>query len=99
LTLPSTLTTIGFSAFRGCRGISKAVFFGNAPRKMGDQAYRTIGLRRFPLEYAQKNMGDHVFKDTAEGFLIVCSPESTGFTFPFWKGYPCKRETVEAAGK
>lgn len=76
LTLPSTLTTIGLEAFRGCSGISKAVFLGNAPT----------------------DMAWDFFKDTAEGFFVVCGPESTGFTFPEWQGYPCKRETVEGAG-
>ena len=75
ITIPASVTSIGDSAFAYCTGLTSASFLGNAPL-MG------TFLGNAP------SMGYIVFDNVATVFKVYYFNNTTGFTSPYWQGYP-----------
>lgn len=87
--IPSTVTTVGVSAFVNCSKLT-SVTFPSGVTGIGSQAFSnciTLASANFTGN-APLTMSGNVFEVAAPGFAIYYSDATTGFTSPTWYGYP-----------
>ena len=91
IALPDSVTSIGDSAFCRCRGLTSITIPNRVTSIWNDAFYgcSSMEFARF-LGDAPTTFGSHVFAQTAGGFTVRYQPTATGFSSPYWHGYPAQ---------
>lgn len=90
IVIPPSVTLIDGSAFKGCRSLT-TVTIPSSVNEIGWNAFdgcSNLSEAIFGGNAPTKFRTD-VFKNTNKRFKILYYPAETGFTTPFWNGYPC----------
>jgi len=88
--IPSSVTSLKASAFWNCTGLT-TITIPSSVTEIGWSAFRQcINLKQVIFEGNAPTIFDNTsFNNVHTRFKILYKPTSTGFTTPFWNGYPC----------
>lgn len=97
ITLPNSLTSIGTIAFIFCAGLTN-ITIPNSVTSIGDGAFE--GCTSLTRAYFQGNApsffsSSEVFGGVASGFTIYYPFTASGWSTPYWNGYPAQPYTDE----
>ena len=86
--IPSSVTTIGMSAFSECSGLT-SVTIPSSVTSIGNSAFSGCnGLHQAIFLGNAPSIGTSVFPTTTSGFEVNYFIGKAGYTTPTWRGYP-----------
>jgi hypothetical protein len=88
LSIGSGVTSIGAYAFERCTGLTTVTIPASVTGIADYAFYNCTGLTRAYFSGNAPEMGIGVFDQCALFFIIHYTAGSTGFTTPWWQGYP-----------
>ena len=88
---PGSVINIGYGAFSYCSGLTVITIAAGVRSIAGTAFYGCAGLNSACFGGNAPEMGADVFNDCANDFTVYFTEDSTGFTAPWWHGYPAAR--------